>query len=126
MPERIPLVVSGDLHAIGEGRMLRSGQLDFSRHPVIPVLPGPLGTSDGGWASEFRGVGPMPPKHLDMQETVKPIEENGFLLMDFAPETITLRYFKWNQKSRSRTRLHAFTHGTSCPSRHRRTSPKYP
>jgi hypothetical protein len=26
--------------------------------------------------------------------------------------------------SGSRTRLHAFTHGTSCPSRHRRTSPK--
>ena len=71
MPERIPIVVSGDLHAIGEGRMLRSGQLDFSRHPVIPVLPGPLGTSDGGWASEFRGVGPLPPKHLDMQETVR-------------------------------------------------------
>ena len=34
-----------------------------------------------------------------MQETVKPIEENGFLLMDFTPETITLRYFKWNQKT---------------------------
>src|ERR1700724_57831 len=27
--------------------------------------------------------------------------------------------------SGSRTKLHAFTHGTSCPSRHRRTSPKY-
>jgi len=39
------------------------------------------------------------PQHLDMQETVKPIEENGFLLMDFTPETITLRYFKWNQKT---------------------------
>jgi hypothetical protein len=25
----------------------------------------------------------------------------------------------------SRTRHHAFTHGTSCPSRHRRTRPKY-
>jgi hypothetical protein len=99
MPERIPLVVSGDLHAIGEGRMLRSGQLDFSSRPVIAVLPGPLGTSDGGWASEFRGVGPLPPKHLDMDETLKPIEENGFLLMDFTPEIITLRYFKWNQKS---------------------------
>jgi hypothetical protein len=99
MPERIPLIVSGDLHAIGEGRMLRSGRLDFSRHPVIAVLPGPLGTSDGGWASEFRGVGPLPPKHLDMDETLKPIEENGFLLMDFTPEIITLRYFKWNQKS---------------------------
>jgi hypothetical protein len=36
-----------------------------------------------------------------MQEPVKPIEENGFLIMDFTPETITLRYFKWNQKSQS-------------------------
>jgi hypothetical protein len=99
MPGRIPLVVSGDLHATAEGRMMRSGQLDFSRNPVIAVLPGALGTSTGGWASEFRGVGPQPPQHLDMQETVKPIEENGFLLMDFTPETITLRYFKWNQKT---------------------------
>jgi hypothetical protein len=99
MPGRIPLVVSGDLHAIGEGRMMRSGQLDFSSNPVIAVLPGPLGTSTGGWASEFRGVGPMPPQHLDMRETVKPIEENGFLLLDFTPEAITLRYFKWNQKT---------------------------
>jgi hypothetical protein len=99
MPGRIPLVVSGDLHATAEGLMMRSGQLDFSRNPVIAVLPGTLGTSTGGWASEFRGVGPQPPQHLDMQETVKPIEENGFLLMDFTPETITLRYFKWNQKT---------------------------
>jgi len=99
MPGRIPLVVSGDLHATAEGRMMRSGQLDFSRNPVITVLPGTMGTSTGGWASEFRGVGPQPPQHLDMQETVKPIEENGFLLMDFTPETITLRYFKWNQKT---------------------------
>jgi hypothetical protein len=36
-----------------------------------------------------------------MQETVRPIEENGFLIMDFTPETITLRFFKWNQKSQS-------------------------
>jgi hypothetical protein len=99
MPGRIPLVVSGDLHATAEGRMMRSGQLDFSRNPVIAVLPGTLGTSTGGWASEFRGVGPKVPQHLDMVETVTPIEENGFLLIDFTPETITLRYFKWNQKA---------------------------
>jgi hypothetical protein len=99
MPGRIPLVVSGDLHAIGEGRMLRSGHLNFANNPVIAVLPGPLGTSKGGWASEFRGVGPKPPQHLDMQETITPIEENGFLLADFTPENITLRYFKWNQKT---------------------------
>lgn len=101
MPGRIPLVVSGDLHATAEGRMMRSGDHDFSRNPVIAVLPGTLGTSTGGWASEFRGVGPKPPQHLDMQETVLPLEENGFLLMDFAPETITLRYFKWNQKTQA-------------------------
>lgn len=99
MPDRIPLVVSGDLHAIGEGRMTRSGQLDFSQNPVIAVLPGPVGTSTGGWASEFRGVGPKPPKHLDMVETIAPIEENGFMIMDFTAESITLRYFKWNQKA---------------------------
>jgi hypothetical protein len=99
MPGRIPLVISGDLHAIGEGRMMRSGHLNFSRNPVIAVLPGPLGTSKGGWASEFRGVGPKPPQHLDMQETITPIEENGFLLVDFTLENITLRYFKWNQKT---------------------------
>jgi len=99
MPGRIPLVVSGDLHAIGEGRMLRSGHLNFANNPVIAVLPGPLGTSNGGWASEFRGVGPKPPQHLDMQETIIPIEENGFLLADFTPENIRLRYFKWNQKT---------------------------
>jgi len=44
MPGRIPLVVSGDLHAIGEGRMMRSGHLNFANNPVIAVLPGPLGT----------------------------------------------------------------------------------
>jgi hypothetical protein len=68
------------------------GHLNFSSNSVIAVLPGPLGTSDGGWASEFRGVGPKPPQHLDMEETVSPIEENGFLLADFTPEIITLRY----------------------------------
>ena len=99
MPGRIPLVVSGDLHATAEGRILRSGQLDFSRNPVVAVLPGTLGTSTGGWASEFRGVGPMPPQHLDLQETLKPIEENGFTLMDFTPDAVTLRFFRWNQKT---------------------------
>jgi hypothetical protein len=51
MPGRIPLVISGDLHAIAEGRMQRSGTLDFSRNPVVVVLSGPLGTGDRGWPS---------------------------------------------------------------------------
>ena len=99
MAERVPLVITGDLHAIGEGRMLRSGTLDLSRRPVIAALPGPMGTSTGGWASEFRGVGPAVPAHLTLEETVKPIEENGFSIMDFTRDAITIRYFKWNQKA---------------------------
>jgi len=99
MPGRIPLVISGDLHAIAEGRMMRSGSLDFSNNPIAVILAGPLGTGDRGWPSVFRGVGASVPGHLQMEENLKPIEENGFLLMDFTPEIITLRYFKWNQKS---------------------------
>ena len=99
MPDRVPLVVSGDLHATAEGRMLRCGEHDFSEHPVIAPLPGMLGTSDGGWASDFRGVGPLPPSHLQLDETVKTIEANGFMLIDLTPEAMTLRYFRWDQKT---------------------------
>ena len=98
MPERIPLVVSGDLHDIAEGYMRRSGRLDFSAKPVVTVLSGPPGTSTGSWPSEFRGVGALPPNYLDVEKNLKPLEENGFLIMDFTPEAVTLRYFRWNQK----------------------------
>ena len=96
MPGRIPLIVSGDLHAIAEGRMHRSGTLDFSKNPVVTVLSGPLGTGDMLWPSAFRGVGASPPMHLTMEENLKPIEENGFIIADFTPETITLKFFRFN------------------------------
>ena len=46
--------------------------------------------------SAFRGVGASPPMHLTMEENLKPIEENGFIIADFTPETITLKYFRFN------------------------------
>ncbi len=39
--ERVPLVMSGDLHAVAVGRMMRSGKLDFSAIPINAVLTGP-------------------------------------------------------------------------------------
>jgi hypothetical protein len=96
MPDRIPLVVSGDLHAIAEGRMMRTGSIDLARHPVNVVLSGPLGTGDLVWPSAFRGIGAMPSVHLDMQEDLKPIEENGFIIVDLTPDKIVLRFFRWN------------------------------
>jgi len=72
MPGRIPLVLSGDLHAIAEGCTLRSGNLDFSKKPVNVILSGPLGTGDRGWPSAFRGIGASSPAHLAMEEDLKP------------------------------------------------------
>lgn len=96
MPGRIPLIISGDLHAIAEGRMLRSGALDLSKNPVVTALSGPLGAGDMLWPSAFRGVGATPPSHLTMQENLKPLEEHGFLIVDFTPEDITLNFFRFN------------------------------
>jgi len=96
MPGRIPLVISGDLHAIAEAHMISSGALDFSKNPIAVILPGPLGTGDRGWPSASRGIGASPPGHLQMQEKLKPIEENGFIIADFMPDSITVRYFRFN------------------------------
>jgi hypothetical protein len=101
MPGRIPLVVSGDLHAIAEGRMQRSGALDFGKNPVVVILSGPLGTGDRGWPSAFRGIGATPSTHLTMVEDLKPIEENGFILADFTRDGITVRYFRFSYHTQS-------------------------
>jgi len=96
MPGRIPLIISGDLHAIAEGRMHRSGASDFGSNPIVTVLSGPLGTGDLLWPSTFRGIGASPPTHLTMEENLKPIEENGFIIADFTPEAISLKFFRFN------------------------------
>lgn len=96
MPGRIPLIISGDLHAVAEGRMHRSGALDFDKNPIVTILSGPLGTGDALWPSAFRGVGATPPGHLTMEENLKPIEENGFIIADFSPEAISLKFFRFN------------------------------
>jgi phosphodiesterase/alkaline phosphatase D-like protein len=101
MPGRIPLVISGDLHAIAEGRMMRCGSLDFSKNPVQVILSGPLGTGDRGWPSASRGIGATPPTHLTMEENLKPIEENGFIIADFTPDGITVRYFRFSYHTQS-------------------------
>jgi phosphodiesterase/alkaline phosphatase D-like protein len=100
---RTPLVISGDLHAIGIGRMLRSGTLDLNANPITTVLSGPIGSRPGpnGWPSGRRGTGAMPPAHLDMDEQVKPIEQHGFTLVDFTPDKMVLRLFKWDWKTQT-------------------------
>jgi hypothetical protein len=101
MPGRIPLVMSGDLHAVAIGRMMRSGSLHMHANPINAVLVGPISTRPGGWPSGRRGTGALPPAHLDMEEQVKPIEQHGFTIADFAPDKIVLRMFKWDVRTQS-------------------------
>jgi hypothetical protein len=100
---RAPLVISGDLHAIGIGRMLRSGAIDLRANPITTVLSGPVGSRPNplGWPSGRRGTGALPPAHLDMDEQVKPIEQHGFTLVDFTADKMLLRMFKWDWKTQS-------------------------
>src|SRR5215217_4221331 len=58
MNGRAPLVISGDLHATGIGRMLRSGALDLRANPITTVLSGPMGCRPNpmGWPSGRRGT----------------------------------------------------------------------
>jgi hypothetical protein len=95
MRGRIPLFVSGDLHAIGETRIAATSGIDLKRNPVVSVLSGPLGTAGYGWPSFFRGTRGMTPGGLVVDEVQPTVEENGFLIADLTPEDITLRFFKW-------------------------------
>ena len=95
-PERVPIVISGDLHAIGVGRIHRAGGVNLASRPLTAVLSGPIGTSIRGFPSVVRGIGATPPAHLDLEESVTPIEDHGFTLVDFLPDRIVLRLFKWD------------------------------
>jgi hypothetical protein len=48
------------------GRMMRIGTTDLSRNPVVPVLPGTVGTRGSPFPSFARGIGVQHPTHLDM------------------------------------------------------------
>ena len=90
MRGRIPLFISGDLHAFGEGRILRTSGIDLRANPVISVLPGPVGTGRPGWPSLVRGLRALPPAGLDVDERLPALEENGFTIADFTPEGVAL------------------------------------
>jgi hypothetical protein len=102
MKGRAPLVVSGDMHSIALGKMLRSGSQDFSANPITVCLPGTGGTRPLGWPSSgFRGTLATPSQVLDFIEEVKPLELHGFTLVDFLPDKMVLQQFKWDVKTQT-------------------------
>ena len=91
--ERIALMISGDLHAIGSGLIHRSGGAVFD-NPIQTVLAGPISTGTG-WPSGSRGIEPRVPVDLEVEERVKPLEQNGFTIVDVDPDSIEVRQFTW-------------------------------
>ncbi len=92
---RIPLFLSGDLHALGHGAIAQNGSMDLRRNPVHSVLTGPISTGPKGWPSSARGTPPLKATGLDVRETLAPLEHNGFTLIDFEPEKIAFRMYRW-------------------------------
>lgn len=95
--ERIPLTVSGDLHAVSAGRIIKSGELDFTDNPIHSVLSGPVSSDDLTWPSAFRNTPPLVPSKLIVEESLSPLENNGFTLLDFDPDKIRVRQFAWHK-----------------------------
>lgn len=95
MRSKIPLFVGGDLHALGEARILRSGEHDLRANPVVSMLPGPLGTGRPGWPSLIRGLRGLPPAGLEVEEGLPTLEENGFTIAELTSDRIVLKYFRW-------------------------------
>src|SRR5262245_52163600 len=88
MRRRIPLSISGDLHAVAIGRILRKRHARPVGKSGGGCLSGPIGTGPGNWPSGIRKVGVTPPNHLSVDEQVKPVEQHGFTIADFTPEAI--------------------------------------
>ena len=91
----IPLFLSGDLHALGEGRILRYGNLDLRRNPVVSVLTGPISTGPKAWPSAWRGTPPRMPTGIELEAGLDPLEKNGFSIIDFTEDRIEGQMFSW-------------------------------
>ncbi len=92
---RLPLFISGDLHALAHGRILRNGSADLRRNPVISVLSGPISTGPRAWPSAWRGTPPRVPTGLAVEEGLAPLENNGFTIVDFLRDRIEFQMFRW-------------------------------
>src|SRR5262249_29082937 len=85
---------------IALGKMLRTGTLDLKSNPVNVSLSGTIGTWAGGWpTSGIRGTPATPSTVLDLEEQGIPIEQHGFMLVDFTPDKMVLPMFKWDAKT---------------------------
>jgi phosphodiesterase/alkaline phosphatase D-like protein len=92
---RIPLFISGDLHALAHGAIERNGKQDLRRNPVHSVLSGPVSTGPRGWPSSARGTPPQVATGIELAADLAPIENNGFTIVDFLADRAEFAMYRW-------------------------------
>jgi phosphodiesterase/alkaline phosphatase D-like protein len=92
---RSAVVVQGDFHASGVGKMTRVADLNLARNPVHAVLSGTLGTGDYAFPSSVRAVQTSPSELVTIDEAMPATEKNGFTVIDVMPSKMTFRIFMW-------------------------------
>jgi hypothetical protein len=95
---QVPVFLCGDLHVQAYGVIEKSAELDLSKNPVHVISTGPLGTDGWGFPSKFRGVSAQVPAALSLVEKLKPLEKDGFCIVDLTPKDMTIRFFAWSSK----------------------------
>lgn len=93
--DRIPLVVSGDLHSHAIARIQKSGAVDWSKHAPTVMIAGPVSTAASGWPSSARGTVAQGAIGLELDSRVPVVEHNGFTIAEFTDRTITLKLYGW-------------------------------
>ena len=96
MPDRIPLVISGDIHKSAHARILRTGDFDMSANPVVTILPGTPGTGE----SALQAV-TLTANHLDMSDEWGPLGVNGFMIGDFYRDRVECSFYAWDSTTQS-------------------------
>ncbi len=93
MPERIPLVISGDIHKSAHARILRVGELDMSNNPVVSLLPGTPGTGENGLQAVVHAA-----NHLEVSNEWGPVGVNGFMIADFYKDRVECSFYAWDSR----------------------------
>jgi len=89
------IILQGDLHMASYGMIHRSGDLDFSSNPIPVITTAPLGSGKMGFPSSFRGVGATVPMDMEVKEIYKPVERNGFTVLDINREQVAFDIYTW-------------------------------
>ncbi len=94
--KRPALSISGDLHASALGQLTVSNGENYAKNPVVCLLPGTIGTGAPGWPTSFRGVAAAPSRTVEAEEWSPPHEHNGFSVLDFTRESVTVAMYGWH------------------------------